>query len=739
MFRSGYMYQWDHSQHLVESYYDATVLIPTYHQVIGWNPYYYLGYPQGQFNPPMGYVVYAVLYYALSWLLSSLDVYKVMIALFYVLPAITLYFAARVFGLSRISGFFAGLVAIGTAGGFEQSGPVGMMEYGMYEYAGAIALIPFILALYHLAFKRKSWILVFACGLLTAFDFLLHTLAGTFLIVILTVYTVSFLCKQTIFHRSDIRFKSSLAKFAIVVLLTMGLVSFWVIPAYANQSYYTASKSLVTELGNYGTTYNYLVNGLAFGERTIYYSWSVLPQSSPEIIVSLFNQHQLPSHYPGILFYQVLMVLAGIGAIVGLVKKESRFPAFVSLLCIGLFFFISLGPTYYESLWQFKLFQLVVDRPARAIAPARIMLALLVGVAIGDGFVRFPNILKRFNSRSFKIARVISILIIAILVVSILANSLTLMPKMNMGATTNDYSSASSLNDLFTWLKANVPNTSRIAFQEYPAADQHLFAIAPMLTGDQIVGSDYGFWWSSGAAAALSANTVLQYADYYSSNEIVDTLSGLNAAYLVAWQLETKAGLMDFSQLTLVKTFGVFNVYELKGYTPSYVSLTNGTGQANVTVFQPENIVIHVTNASVGSDLLVKIAYFGSWVATSSNGERLSIHQATIQLPLASAVYMSIPLTKSGSYNVTLSYGQPKGQRTGNDLTVASMVFSLFGFAWALSNQRMDIKLSDHIAKLTKGIAESSNRAMKKRSTIQRIAGVSKIQSAASRRDSEIK
>ncbi|MHB8567174.1 MAG: hypothetical protein ACYC7D_11650 [Nitrososphaerales archaeon] len=701
MFRSGMMYQFDHSQHLVESYFDATVLIPKYHQLIGWNPYYYLGYPQGQFNPPMGYAVFAALYYGLSWGLSSLEIYKVMIAGFYILPGFTLYFAARVFGLSRISGFFAGLIAMGTAGGFEQSGPVGMMEYGMYEYAGAIALIPLIFALYHLAFQRKSWLLIMTVGFLTAFDFLLHTIAGIFLLIILTVYTLSHLGKQLLFHRRDLQVLRTGAKYAIVILITLGLSSFWLIPAYTNQSYYTSQKSLVTELGNYGMTYNDIINGLVFGEKATYYSPSVIPQSNPQIIISLYNSQQLPSHYPDLLFYQVLMVLAAIGIALAIFKRKSRFPAFVALVCIGVFFFISLGPTYYEVLWQSKLFHLIDIRPARAIAPARILLALLAGVGIGDGLIFVTAKIPERNSATLIASKYIAIAIITIFAISLVANSLTLMPKMNLGATTNDYSTASTLPQLFSWLNQNVPNSSRIAFEEYPGSDQHLFAISPMFTGKQIVGSDYNFWWSSGAAAAQSASTVLAYANIYSTSEVVTTLSGLNAGYLVAWKTQTKFSLQDFSQLSLVKQFGIFNVYELKGYIPSYVNIVNGTGKAVITEFQPETIAVHVSNVSAKSDLLIKIAYYGSWVA-SSNGSPVALSPVTIRLPLASAVYMEVPLSKSGTYNITLQYAQTTSDIAGNDLTGISMVFSALGFAFIATNGRYDIQLSEHIARSTR-------------------------------------
>ena len=701
IFRSGMMYQFDHSQHLVESFYDATVLIPKYHELIGWNPYYYLGYPQGQFNPPMGYAVYAALYYILSWMLSALDIYKIMIAIFYILPGFTLYISARIFGLSRLSGFFGGLIAMGTAGGFEQSGPIGMMQYGMYEFAGSIALIPLIFGVYHLAFHRKSWLLVLVCGILTAFVFLLHTLGGVFLLMVLSVYTLFFFGKQLIFHRKqkDMQLLRSVAKFVLIVVITLGLSSFWILPAFANQSYFTAQKSFVAELGNYGITYNDIVNGLVFGEKTIPFSPSLLPQSTPQVIVSLYNSNQQPSQYTAILFYQILMVLSAVGIAFCLMRRKSRFPALVALACLAIFFFISLGPTYYEWLWRSSIFHLVDIRPGRAVAPARIFLSLAAGAAIGEGLYFVFTGLTRKRSLAARSIRFGATIFVLLLSFAVIANSLSLMPQLNLGATTNDYSSATTLPQLFNWLNANVPNSSRIAFEEYPAPQQHLFAISPLFTEKQSVGSDYNFWWSSGASATQSAGTILSYVDFYSSSDISETLTGLNSAYVVAWKPDTKLSLQDYSSFVLVKQFGIFDVFQLKSYAPSFATLQNGTGNVTITSFQPESIVIHLTNVSSGSAVLVKVAYYTDWLARTSYGAKASIVPYNVTLPFASAVYMKVPVVRSGTYDITLSYSQRAIDIEGNAISGITLIFSSLGLALFLVQNRYDYNVSYYLSR----------------------------------------
>ena len=698
------MYQYDHSQHLVESVYVSTVLIPKYHQLIGWNPYFYLGYPQGQFDPPMGYAIYALLYYALSTVASDLEIYKGMIAFFYILPAITLYVSARIFGLNWLSGFFGGLFALGTAGGFEQSGPLGMMEYGMYEYSASIALIPLVLALYHHALQRKSWLLILTTALATGFVFLLHTIGGVFLLLILGVYTAMFLGKQLIFHRANMHLLKTIAKFALIVLITAGLSSFWIIPAYANQSYYYSQKSLVTELGNYGVTYNDYANGLVFGEKSVPYSLSLVPTgASTHVFTSLYNDHQTPTTFPDLLFYQVLTVLAAIGIVVALLRRQSRFPALVALACIGIFLFISLGPTFYEWLWQSKLFHLIDIRPARAAAPARIFLALFAGVGIGDGTYLLVRALSRRQpgSRGYHAARVlkfVAVFLILIFCLTLISNSISLMTQINLAGTTDDLSTASDLPQLFQWLNQNVPNTSRIATEEYPSAQQHLFAITPLLTGKQVIGSEYGFWWS-GAEASSSVTTMLTYSYYYSSGAVYETLAGLNAGYIVAWKTETKYYLTESSQFQLVKQFGVFDVIKLAGYTPSYVQITGGGGNASVTSMDPESMVIHVSNVNAGSELIVKMAYYDSWVGTTSYGEAVNVEPVTLQLPLTSVTYTQIPLSRAGSYNVTLTYAPRQSDVVSSDFSGATFVFAMLGMLLVAMRNNYDLSVSEYIAR----------------------------------------
>lgn len=733
IFAPGFFYNYDLSQHFTESVYVATVLIPEYHQLIGWNPFLYLGWPQGQFNPPASYLIYSILYYSLSWVLSSLTIYKIMLAGFFLLPGFALYFAAKWFGLGRISAFFAGFVVLGTAGGFELGGPLDITYYGMYEFAASVALIPLILAIYHQSFIRRSWSLLIVAAVLVAFDFMLHTLGGVFTIATLVTYTLAELLRLGIPRTNKINRRNllpkTILKFIIIVLIVGGICSFWVIPALASKSFYASQPDLVGELGNYATTYNDVHLGYIFGEESSPLVTNVFQHGQLSISSMTYSPLQTILNATSPMFYEFLLVLAGIGCIAALAQSKSRFPVIVILVLIGLFLFISLGPKYYESLWHHPIVQMLLLRPARAAAVARTFLALLVGAGIGESY----SILNKLSSkmswkRAPKIAlKIVSLAILIFLGVTLIVNSYLLMSQLPLGTTTSNLTVGPDIPQLFSWLKQNVPNSSRVAFEEYANDDQHLFAASPVETGLQEIGSGYEFWWE-GADTSSTLETVLSNSYLlYSGQDVYDTLAGLNAEYVVTWGYSSTS-LSSFSypstnssqtsnfqngnhpiappnpgiysetpeafyqnsgDFHLAYQIGPFYVFQLKNFTPSYVSIIDGKGTAKVTSFQPEKIQIHLNNVTGGSHLLVRISYFTNWVAYSSKGARLTIAPINVSLPLDSATYMSVSLPTSGTYNIMLGYSQTSDDMTGNAISWFSLGVVTFGFV--LVETRRDI------------------------------------------------
>ncbi len=718
IFAPGFLYNYDLSQHFTESVYVATVLLPQYHQLVGWNPYFYLGWPQGQFNPPASYLIYSILYYTLSGFFSSLSIFKIMLAIFFILPALAVYFAAKLFGLGRISAFFSGFIAIGTAGGFELGGPLDAMYYGMYEFTVAVALVPLIIAVYHQSFQRKSWGYFLIAAGLVAFDFMLHTLAGLFAVVALIVYTAVLFLKSFIerSHFQNPLLPKTILKFALILVIVLGICSFWIIPAYESKSFYVSQGSLVDELGNFATTYNDLHLGYIFGEEATPLVTNFLHVTQPKLDTMEYSAAQAILSSSSPMFYQLLMVLAALGGVLMFLRTKSRFAATVIFSIIGLFLYVSLGPKYYEPLWHLQMFQLFDLRPARAAAVARIFLATLAGAGIGESFFILNKLSERLGKKSYSTRLGLKVLSIAVLVflgLTLAVNSYELMSQLPIASTTRNLPQGGDVSQLFSWISQNVPNNTRVAYEEFLTPDQHLLAASPVKTGHAEVGSGYEFWWS-GADTSSTLETVLKngYLVSWDGQEVYQTLVGLNTGYVVVWGTQssvTEKALADSTKLQittnenslyeyqlmasqtpesladyptyfqLAKQIGPFYVYKLENYTSSYVSIINGTGSANVTSFEPENIVVHVNDASAGSRLLVRVSYFTNWAASSSQGIRLSISPINVTLPLDSVEYMAISLPKGGSYNVTLNYGSTSSDVTGDAISWVSLFGVLLG------------------------------------------------------------
>lgn len=86
---------WDTAGLYFSAFYQKEYLFP---KVIGWNPYFFLGYPQHAFYPPL----YAYLTSILSFVFPLSFSFKLLFAFFVLLLPISFYFFVRSFGLSRL-------------------------------------------------------------------------------------------------------------------------------------------------------------------------------------------------------------------------------------------------------------------------------------------------------------------------------------------------------------------------------------------------------------------------------------------------------------------------------------------------------------------------------------------------------------------------------------------------------------------------------------------------------------
>lgn len=664
IFKPGFLYTFGGglSQHFAESVYVTTVLLPNYHQIIGWNPFLYLGYAQGLFNPPGGYILYMIFYYPLSTFLSQLDIYKVMLAFVLIVPGLSLYFTSRVFGMSKLTGFFAALAVIDTSGGYEQSGPMSILHYGTWQYATATALIPANLALYYLFFKSRSvstsrsTVFLLLSGLFSAAIFILHTIAGIYLVALMVIFTLVFVGKQIITTRRRAEMLRILASLGIILLIFVGVSSFWIFPAYADRAYYLMeSASLSGEQGSISATYHRLITGGLFGS--------------------------VDFHLSSLHFGQFLVLFAIVGIGISLWKRGSRVPMSALLLCTLSLLYFSLGPSYYGASANNNFLHIDFLRSARAAATIRIFLALFAGVGLGETFHTIFR-MKRVGKavRGFPILKVVAAVLVIIIALSFAGNSIYILRHASWLTAASQYSGEQdSVPQLMDWLRQNVPNSTRVVFEDYPGEPQ-LLSLSMLYTGKGEIGSDYSFWWPGANSSNAIALDMFNNSEFDSST--MNTLKGLNAGYIVAWSNQSKAELHNNNQsVSLAGQIGFFSVFKLRDYTPSYVSLLmnesdspfSSGDNATIVDFQPETLVIHLSNVSAGSELVVKMEYYHDWKAYSSSGETLAVEPLNQSLPLLNVSYIGVNLSDSGSYNVTLQYVKAGADTAGLVITLVSL------------------------------------------------------------------
>ena len=95
---------------------------------------------------------------------------------------------------------------------------------------------------------------------------------------------------------------------------------------------------------------------------------------------------------------------------------------------------------------------------------------------------------------------------------------------------------------------------------------------------------------------------------------------------------------------------------------------------SSIVKFQPQVIVIHVSNVSAGTELILKMEYYHYWQARSSYGQTLVVEPYTQSLPSVNLTYMVMHLSRSGNYDVSLQYVGGASSTTGLDITVISTI-----------------------------------------------------------------
>jgi hypothetical protein len=196
------------------------------HQLLGWNPLWYAGYPELQFYPP-GFVL-------LGWLLDRLTLgrlspfalYQLVFFLAYLLPGISVYALASQVSGRRWVGVICGGLALIFAGMW---GGATAVFVGLVAERLAFGLVPLIMFVgwraLHASRPLRWWL---ATSLALAATVLMHPFHAVAALSFLGV--AALLLPRRWSHLRDLAFAS---------VASLGLVAFWLLPLLLHHSYAT--------------------------------------------------------------------------------------------------------------------------------------------------------------------------------------------------------------------------------------------------------------------------------------------------------------------------------------------------------------------------------------------------------------------------------------------------------------------------------------------------------------------
>ncbi len=215
---------WDLPGQMFSSWYQKEYLFP---HITGWNPFYFAGYPQNQFYPPLWSCVTALI----SFIIPLVAAFKLMFSLSLILLPISFYFFARKFHLSRISssitmlGMFSILFLFPNkyyGGNFASTFHAGLIVHML-----ALALFFFYLGTLNKSIETKRFV---ATSILLALIILTHIIVGIFSIIILAGFLIY-----------NLKNKEKFLTLIKISILSFLLSSFWTIPFIGKIAFLSSS------------------------------------------------------------------------------------------------------------------------------------------------------------------------------------------------------------------------------------------------------------------------------------------------------------------------------------------------------------------------------------------------------------------------------------------------------------------------------------------------------------------
>jgi hypothetical protein len=201
-------------------------------EIRSWDPNYHAGFPMFYFYPPLIYLLMALV----GFILPTLLTFKLTIVLITLLIPISVYFAAKLFGLEDRTAIIAAILSTLPSSimgfGFETST---ILRFGLFSHYSSLLFLPLALAFTYkfITTKENKNYLPFALLFITL-SFFTGILTGFMVSIISILMIITFSKKQFTKKQLIIKIK----KYAILMILCFISILFLAIPYITNSDYY---------------------------------------------------------------------------------------------------------------------------------------------------------------------------------------------------------------------------------------------------------------------------------------------------------------------------------------------------------------------------------------------------------------------------------------------------------------------------------------------------------------------
>jgi hypothetical protein len=599
--------------------------------MLSWNPTWYAGYPEMQFYPPGTTLLGIFLHYLTFGQLPPEQLYNLLPATAFALPLFTCYAFLRyaLAPLGRLPSILAGLAAGFLAISLKPMwGGIDGVGIGLMGERLAFGFAPLVLLAGWRFVEQPSALALSIASLALALLLLLHPFHAPALVIAIALYAIVRLQWHTLPGDAPLLFRSGKQLLGLTgwLLLSVGLVAWWVLPLLAHYTPYAAA----------------------------------LVRASTDQVITWFDAGRIE-----------WLWLAGLMALMLMASHHPRVEGTVSVL--ALLAPLLVGGILFNDQVLLARFNITVLDPIRFIAEYYLALILLVGCAVAA-------VTSRFLWRLPWLAAICSVVVMITLrpyltlAWSDLQDRIEVTPISRLDTMLEH----PAFNGYWEALR-NDPTTGRIFFvsnylflreEDGVVTPTTVNSMTPYLIGREIIGGTFSHWspiarwlWVGDPRAKLLPAQVESGGnqqvfgkawDQLSGDEFAANLTRLNVTTIVAHTNNEKAiAFFDASpHFTRYWQNDFFTIYHLASNSGEWISAQGAT--IRLLERSARRWVLEVQQSDANAKLLLKMSHYPLWQA-SMDGQSLPLIATADSL-------QEITLPAGGPYTVEIRYreGSPE-------------------------------------------------------------------------------